>query len=371
MRKTNIDTKANRNTFILGVASLLTFIIFFCNSDIAIEYMKKGLKLCATSVIPSLFPFMVISELIVKSSLSYKIGGVLKYPMKSLFGVSEAGGCAFLLGILCGFPIGAKSAISMYDSGAIDKDELERLLCFSNNPGAAFIISTVGISLFGNRRVGLLLYVCIILSSITVGICSNAFLGKTKKEPLHRAYVCAPHKDTVSVFTSAVSSSAISMLTVCAYVVFFSSLVGCISSSLHSLSLPTAICALVFGFFEMTSGVNAATEVKNIELSLILCALFTAWSGFSVHFQIMTICSGRSISFKKYFVAKAIQGLICALFMDISLHFIFPHLISISEDTFTQSRGIMNSQNATLYCFSFFLASIAVITLGVRSKRRI
>ena len=288
MKKTNIDDKANRNTFILGVASLLAFIIFFCNSDIAIEYMKKGLKLCATSVIPSLFPFMVISELIVKSSLSYKIGGMLKYPMKSLFGVSKAGGCAFLLGILCGFPIGAKSAISMYDSGAIDKDELERLLCFCNNPGSAFIISAVGISLFGNRHVGLLLYVCIILSSITVGILINVSLRKTKKESLRRAYVYAPHKDTVSVFTSAVSSSAISMLTVCAYVVFFSSLVGCISSFLHSLSLPTAIRALVFGFFEMTSGVSAATEVKNIEVSLVLCALFTAWSGLSVHFQIMT-----------------------------------------------------------------------------------
>ena len=371
MKKTNTDNKNIHSTLILGVTSLVAFFIFFINSDIAIEYMKKGLKLCVTSVIPSLFPFMVISELIVKNSLSYKIGRILRYPMRVLFRVSEAGGCAFLLGTLCGFPIGAKSAVSMYDSGVIGKGELERLLCFCNNPGSAFIISAVGISLFGNRRIGILLYVCIILSSIILGIFTNVFFNKTEKEPLRGAYVITPSKDSISIFTSSVASSAVSMLTVCAYVVFFSSLVGCISSFLHSLSAPIALRSLVFGFFEMTSGVSIAADVHNIELSLILCALFTAWSGLSVHFQIITICSGRGISFKRYFISKAIQGIICALLMGISIYFLFPDILSITEDVFMQNGDGLTLYNAALYCFSFFMSSIAVITIGFIRKKRI
>ena len=369
MEKTKTDKKSERDALILTAVSLLAFIVLFCNPDIAIEYMKKGLKLCATSIIPSLFPFMVISELMVQSMLIYKLGRVLKYPINVLFGVSEAGGCAFLLGALCGFPIGAKCAISMYDSGMIGKSELERLLCFCNNPGAAFIISAVGISIFGSRRAGILLYTCIILSAITVGVFLKIFSRKTKKEPLQKACVFTPCKDSISIFTSAVTSSATSMLTVCAYVVFFSSLVGCISSLLDSLSLQSTLRTLVFGFFEMTSGVSAAAGTRSIEQSLILCALFTAWSGLSVHFQIITICSGRGISFKRYFVTKAVQGVICALFMSISLVLLFPYIVSGTEDVFMQDQESM--PNALIYCISFFLASIMVTLLGFREKRRI
>ncbi len=369
MKGLRTKKRTNRNAILLAIGSIAAFIIFLSFSDVAIEYMKKGLELCAGSVIPSLFPFMVISELIVKSPLSYRIGGILKYPMKLLFGICEAGSCALILGMLCGFPIGARTAASMYDSGSISRDEFERLLCFCNNPGSAFVISAVGISLFGNKQVGILLYCCVILSSLTVGIFVNILYSKRKSAHTVRAYNSMQSADAVTVFTSSVTSSAISMLTVCAYVVFFSAFIGCIAAILHNIGLPDSVSTIIFGFFEMTSGVSAAASSQGVRSALILCALFTAWSGMSVHCQIITICSGRGLSFGKYFISKAAQGIICAFFMGISLGFLFPDILPNTEQVFISDSASFAIINPIFSCASFFFASVASMFVGSAHKK--
>ncbi len=295
----------------LGFGAIASFLLVLCSTDAAIEYMKKGLSLCASSVIPSLFPFMVISEIIVSSGFGVKISRLFAKPMRYLFGVSEAGAAAYILGALCGFPIGAKTAVSMYDKGIMTKRELERLLTFCNNPGSAFVVSAIGASLFKNQRLGILLYISVILSSITVGFFGKFFLGY-KKGGFPPKPLIIPCEFGVKTLTSAISSSALSMLTVCAYVTFFSALVGCIGALLSRIPLPAEALACIFGFFELSSGVGAASELGDPTYAVLLCALFSGWSGLSVHFQIMSVSAGRDISFKPYIIAKAAQGVICA-----------------------------------------------------------
>lgn len=358
MKKANKKKKAGLGGLLFGVVSLSVFILILSRSDIAIEYMKKGLRLCTVTVIPSLFPFMIISELIIKNPTIYKISRLLRRPMRILFGVGEAGGCAFILGTLCGFPIGAKTAVSAYDSGQISKDELSRLLCFCNNPGSAFVISAIGISLLGSKQLGIIMYVCIVLSSIIVGISLNLIFHKSAKPIEEYLSLCARKGDIITTFTSAVSSSATTMLTVCAYVVFFSALVGCISNILVSLSTPEFLTTLIFGFFEMTSGVSAAANTQNIEIAIILCAAFAAWSGISVHCQIITICAGRGLSYKQYFISKVAQGIICAVLMGISIKLLFPHILPTTEDVFMHSRDFSALKNPIFLCIPSFFASI-------------
>ena len=310
MSKLDEKKKMGLQEIIFGVLSLTAFVLILYRSDIAIEYMKKGLRLCTVTVIPSLFPFMIISELIIKNIAAYKVGRVLRRPMSFLFGTSEVGGCAFIFGALCGFPIGARTAALAYDCGHISKEEFSRLLCFCNNPGSAFVISAVGVSLLGSKKLGILLYACVILSSIIVGIFLNIFFGGRSIEENSSRSLPLYNNDVITTFTSAVGSSAITMLTVCAYVVFFGALMGCIEDVLISISAPNILSTLIFGLFEMTGGVSAAANINDINMALILCAAFLAWSGISVHCQIIAICSGRGLSYKKYFISKAAQGVI-------------------------------------------------------------
>lgn len=318
---------------------LLTFCftLILINSDAAIRHMKAGLELCAKTVIPSLFPFMIMSELLVSSGLGELFGKLFSSPMKKLFGLSGGGSSAAFLGSLCGFPIGAKTAISLYDKGVISKTETEHLMTFSNNPSSAFLINAVGISLFGNRRIGILIYFSVLLASFIIGFLARFFIsGSTVSEASRIACKKEP-SSPITLFTSSVSGATAGMLTVCAYVLFFSVISGCISDILESrFALPDTVSAITFGILEMSGGVSRASAVSNLTAAVILTSLISGWSGFSVHFQIISLCAGRDISFKPYFIAKAFQGLLSAIFVSIAL-ILFPDIKCCTSDVTVES----------------------------------
>ncbi len=354
---------------LFGIIAIISFLLILFASDTAIEYMKKGLVLCSATVIPSLFPFMVISELIVSSGIGVRMSKIFARPMRALFGVSEAGAAAYLLGAVCGFPIGAKTAASMYDRGVMSKSEFERLLTFCNNPGSAFVISAVGVSLFGNKLVGMIIYACIILSSVIVGFFGKLLWGSKNGERTSCPVVIS-NELCVKEITNAVQCSAMSMLTVCAYVVFFSAFVGCIGALLACFALPQELFACIFGFFELSSGVGAAADTDIRFLAIILCALFCGWSGLSVHFQIMSVCSGRNISFKPYFIAKAAQGIICALLVYPSVKWLFPSVLSNNSQVFLP--GESNFGNISRYvCLAVFISSAIFALFSRKGDKKI
>ncbi|MBQ7335429.1 MAG: hypothetical protein IJW92_03015 [Clostridia bacterium] len=298
-----------------GFFSIFCLFLILRNSDTAIEYMSRGLLLCAKTVIPSLFPFMVLSELIVSGGFGNAVLQRISRPLQRLFGISEDGCCAVLLGMVCGFPVGAKCAMLSYDSGRMSRAECERVLCFANAPSSAFLISAVGVSLWGNRRFGVMLYLTVILSALITGIGMNLFSPKRRKEELGTS-VPLPKEAPLSgpkLFTRAVRSSTESILLVCAYVVFFSAFTGTLNLILSQCSIPHTVHAALSGAFELSGGMSQAAALENTKLAALMCAGIAGWSGLSVHCQVLSVCDGRGLSFRPYFLAKIVQSVLCVL----------------------------------------------------------
>lgn len=299
---------------LLGALSLFFMLLMLRNGAIAIECVKKGMKLCAETVIPSLFPFMVISELLVGCGIGERIGRLLKGPM-SLFSASGEGGSAVILGALCGFPVGARTAVGLYDRGRISKKECEHLLTFSNDPSVAFIISSVGVSLYSNRKLGVAFLCLTRASSLLVGYLMKYCIYSREERASRKDTLPEPSQTRVGVkmLTGAVTSSAAAMLNVCAYVIFFSALIGALGSMLSHLGAGEELCALLYAVFEMSSGVSAASRLTNTARGLVLTAFSLGWSGISVHCQVASMCDGRGLDLKPYFAAKALQGMLCGI----------------------------------------------------------
>lgn len=303
--------------------STFCFVLLFRNSDAAMAYIGEGLDLCVHTVIPSLFPFMVLSELLVSSGAGEALGRIFARPMRWFFGLSGAGVSAVVLGSMCGFPIGAKTAVALYDRNMISKAECEHLLTFSNNPGSAFLITAVGVSLFGNRRLGMILYGVVMGASFIIGFLARFFFraregGTMSTRHSHPHFPSGLHPGGVGMFTAAVSHAANGMLTVCAYVVFFSALGGALTCMIQELGgMNDILYALLFGFLELSGGVAQSAVLRPLPLATVITAAAAGWSGLSVHCQIMTLCGGRGLSMRPYIIAKAVQGLLCATIMGI------------------------------------------------------
>lgn len=336
-------TRPSAGQVFFCLMSTFCFVLILRNSDAAIEYLGRGLTLCARSVIPSLFPFMVISELLVSSGAGEAFGRIFARMMRWLFGLSGAGVSAVILGSMCGFPIGAKTAVSLLDRNMISKSECEHLLTFTSNPSSAFLITAVGVSLFGNRRLGVILYAIVLGTSFLVGFLARFFLRGTGKPDPHPHYPVGLHPGGVEMFTSAVSSAASNMLIVCAYVVFFSAIMGALGCVFNRVGnqLSGMPYVLLGGFLELSGGVSEASLLPDARTGMILAAAFAGWSGLSVHCQVMTLCAGRGLSLKPYVIAKLFQGILCAVCMAAVITFCDPAWLTPASDTVIETIMMM------------------------------
>ncbi len=315
-----MTSKRGASAFVFFLLTLCIFIVLISDTETAILHVRNGITLCFKVVVPSLFPFMVLSGLFVELGCADVLSKMFAAPMRAIFGISGAGAAAPIMGALCGFPVGASVAHRLFKCGRISKSELQRLLTFSNIPGSAFLISAVGWSLWSSTHFGTVLYIIQILSALLIGL----FLRILYPLPKNDRSEIRPSDVSFGIgnFLRVVSESSVSMLNVCALVLFFAAFVGALVSILGRFDLGQDAIAVIYGFFEMSGAVGAAALVPSRELGMVLTALICGWSGLSIHFQVISICEQDGISFVPYFAAKAVQGILSALFMLIYIRFI-------------------------------------------------
>ena len=275
---------------LLGVMALL----LLCSADAA-QAVRDALVLCAQSVIPALFPFFVVSSLFIDLGCAAVLGRSLAPVMHRLFGVSGAGGTAFLLGIIGGYPVGGRTAGELYRSGQCEREECERLLAFCNNAGPSFILGIAGLGCFGSVRVGAWLYLIHVGAAVMVGLLfrsTSRQMGQPEKTETPR---------WADALIQAVRGGAMSMVNICAFVVFFLVI-------LRLFSRFTGIQhGAILGIVEMTNGI---LRLANDRRGFIWAAGLLGWGGLSVHCQTAAVLSGSSLSLKRYFIGKALQAAI-------------------------------------------------------------
>lgn len=317
--------------FLLFGASLLIF------SKSNLPAIKNGLILWANSVIPSLFPFFVATELLMYTNFVNILGKVLNKFMKPIFNVHGEGAFCFIMGLISGYPVGAKIAYNFRINNICSKEECERLLSFTNNSGPLFIVGTVGISMFGNSTVGLLLLITHILACITTGIIFR-FWKYNKKSPdyVNNQDSNLPKYSNVSfsnlgeVLAKSISSSTSTILMIGGFVVIFSSIISIFKSSgildLLVLMFTPAfnfmhidnnfIYGILTGILEITNGINLISNisVKNISINIIITAFLLGCGGLSVLLQVWSIVSKTDLSIKPYIYGKLLHGIIAAFY---------------------------------------------------------
>lgn len=288
---------------------------------------RDGLELCLNVIVPSLFPFFVLSTLCVEMGLIESLGRLMEKIMVPLFRVGGACSGAFLLGILGGYPVGAKTAIALYENGQCSKAEAERLLSFCNNSGPAFILGVVGAGIFSSSTVGLWLYGAHVLASVLVGIIFR-FYGKSEIRSSTRRIKRNASASFAEAFTGSIKNAFQSTLNICAFVIFFTVVIrllfltgiityisGFIAWLLQGIGMEQQVVeSILTGFIEMTSGVWSLRDMAaSLGSRLCMAAFILGWAGLSVHCQVLSFIGSSGLSTKTYFFGKLTHGIISAV----------------------------------------------------------
>lgn len=303
-----------RSVAVIIPAILMLFLII--NAKDAVVFAADAVKLCTTSLIPSLFPFMFLTNLLNNILIGCRFG-FLRI-ISRICRIPEGSESIFLLGILGGYPIGAHIISNSYENGKLKKEDAQRMLGFCNNAGPSFIFGVIG-PLFHSLIVPISLWLIQIFSALITGVllpgCSN------KK-------ITVNHNAKTSA-TTALEQSVKAMGLICGWVLLFRILVGFINQKLSG-HIPECLSLLLTGVLELTNGSMALYSVENAGTRFILASLFLTIGGLCVALQ--TASAAKSLNMKSYMLAKTIQGIISVAFAYIIQYFIFP-----AEDRFTAS----------------------------------
>lgn len=322
-------------SFLGFVALACLMVCWLVSAETAIASARGGLRLCAQVLIPTLFPFFVLSNLFVRRDYNRYLTAVLRPAMGPLFGLPAQSAGALVLGSIGGYPIGAATAFALYDQSLLDADETSRLLAFCNNAGPSFIFGVVGAGLFGSTRVGALLFCVHLLSALLTGSLLR-FLPAGRPpspaaEPVPRP--AAPKREPFSASLIASVSTALgSILSVCAFVTFFAVLLGFLNRY-RLLVLPAKLLHTVFGIgtdaaeavltgaVELSTGVGALGNIICTRSVLLSAASFLlGWGGACVHCQVLSLRGLRPISLRPYLLGKLTQGALAAVLIQLFYH---------------------------------------------------
>ena len=275
------------------------------------EYVRNGVEICLIKVLPTLFPFVLLSSFLCTLPPPRVISKVLG----RAFGVGLHGASALISGIISGFPVGALCVSELYRSGKMDKDEAQRTLCFANNPSPAFVIGVIGGIVLQNTAQGVFLFIILTLFSWLQARVLYSF--RSFRDVGKYCSAGVENKTQKSDSTAKIKESARSMLNIGAFIVTFTVLGEYTKLALYRLS-PT-LASLFCGALELSGGVlSLAQGSVGGRMTFALCGAVCSFSGLSVQMQVRSALAGTDLSLKGYYITRIVSplpvALLCYLF---------------------------------------------------------
>ena len=291
-----------------AVSAILILLVLLTHSSLSYQGACQGLLLWFRTVLPTLLPFMLFSSLIVK------LGGIplLIAPFRPLlthiFKLSDNGCYVLISGLLCGYPMGAKTCSEFLDQGLLSPDEARYLLAVSNHPSPMFLLGYAAFGLVPSAAVPA--PTAALLLSLYLPILPLSFLAR-------KAYNFRPQDNTnrpvqaeQASFDTIMMNSFEIMVKIGGYIMLFSILAAFIR---QTPALSPFRKTLFLGLVEITTGIQAIKTTLDSPLKELLLTVSAAFGGLSGLFQTKSVLGNPALSVRHYTLWKILHTALSAV----------------------------------------------------------
>lgn len=295
---------------ILLPALIAGVLLLFLSSPVRYaNAVSEGISLWAVNVLPSTFPFLFFTALLSEQKIFSRIVGAMSPVFGKVFRISGAGGCAMLLSMVSGYPVGARTMSDFYTRRLLDENEQTRLSCLCTTSGPIFLIGVVGGTMYQSYRAGIVLYLSHILAVAVVGF----FLRFTGKS----ACVCTalPRRNDGS--SDRLWSAIVSVLCVGGWIALYN-LLGQMAADLHLFDLPVLLLPdgvgkpvsdFLRGLLEMTVGCHLLSA-EHTPLSLACSCFLVTFGGLCVLTQQISFLKATKVKLPLFLLGKCVQAIL-------------------------------------------------------------
>ncbi|CAM4450652.1 sporulation integral membrane protein YlbJ [Paenibacillus tarimensis] len=331
---------------LLAWTCMMLLVLLACFPEEALRASSRGLSIWWDVLFPSLFPFFIISELMLGFGVVHFFGTLLDPLMRPLFRLPGIAGFVVTMGYVSGYPVGARLTAQLREKNQVTRAEGERMVAFTTTSDPIFLIGAVSVGFFHNAQLALVLAASHYGAAFLIGLLARfhdrkgASTPPRKQDadnpPLLRAAFEAMHEARISdgrvlgkLLEDAITSALRLMIVVGGLVVFFSAVMEMLNATgtlallssgvqslLYAAGLPHQLSApLVNGLFEVTLGAKAAAESGAPLIHQAAAAAWVlSWAGLSVHAQVASLVSGTDIRYKPLLLARLLHSVMaCAL----------------------------------------------------------
>lgn len=292
---------------IRGSFAALGILLLILDTRTALAGARDGITLCIYSVVPSIFPFLVLSGILTSTILGANLK--ILYPLGRLVGIPRGAEGIFLTGLLAGYPVGAQSVHQAWEQGQLKARDARRMLAFCSNAGPSFLFGILGLQ-FENKGVLWALWGIHILSAILVGELlpgkSQQKKGSTQAKPI--------------TLPQALRKAVETMGLICGWVVLFRVILGFMDRWFLWI-LPDSLQVLIHGIMELANGCCNLSQIPSQGVRFIIASGILAFGGICVLLQTVSVTGKLGIG--QYLTGKAMQTMISLLLSMILQNFLF------------------------------------------------
>ncbi len=302
-----------------GCFLIILFYLFLFPTN-AFQAACNGLDLWFYTLLPSLLPFCILSNILIISGIIPKLLKPFQPVFQILFGISPYGAYTLVLGLLCGYPMGAKLIGDLYRQQKISQQEGNYLLTICNHASPMFIITYISLHLFENQiplsKTFFILYGSAFVSSLFFRAYFHFITQYHLKNTAYHAtssptcsFANTENSDSISIITvdNAIFNGFETITKLGGYIILFS----ICSAMMQQISEPfPALQWILPGITELTTGINLITQTSfTLETQYILILTFTAFGGISTIAQSKGMLYSTPFQISTYIFGKVIQAL--------------------------------------------------------------
>ncbi len=364
----------NLSYYIIPLLVAFFNILIIIVPNVVISSAQAGLLLWFNKILPSILPFLIGTNILIQLGFIDFLGTLLDPFMKRFFNVSGCGAFALVLGMLSGYPVGAKITASLRENNKISQVEAQRLVSFTNNSGPLFIIGAIGIGMFKNVYVGYLILAIHYISAISVGflfrfykksgniLVSNNISFKDALLKLKLARIKS-NKTMGQILGESVKSSLETISIVGGFVILFSviselfkisGIFEKIGKFIFTPNIEPFSNGLFMGIIEITNGINMLSSIEGINGIIITCGL-VSFSGFSILAQTSSMIYKSDIKMSIYFLSKILHSIFSILYAILCIPIFNKLIINNTASAFNYFENTNFKYSTIYFLFGIFI----------------
>lgn len=293
---------------IVIISCIIVLIEILINKILVFDTISYSMNIWLKSILPSLFPFFIISDILINYNITNYIPKTIRKVFTKIFNTSDNLITIFFLSIISGFPSNARNTKTMYEMNLITKEEATHALVFTHFSNPLFILGTLSVFFLHNETLGIIVLISHYISNIIIGISSRKYNTISN---INYTLTTNKSQNFPRIFIKAIRNAIDTLLTILGTLTCFLVLSSLI---INKLNLSPYNSVILKGILEITMGLESLSLLNIPDIyKTIISTMFISFGGLSVHMQVLSFLIDTDISYKPFFIARIFHACISGL----------------------------------------------------------